>query len=167
MSRRITKVLTLFLVIMLSFGVIEPSHAASKKAPAKPVITSAVADGVNITISWKKAKRAKKYEIQQMSTDREWVKYKTVKKTKKNKKKYTKPDKYRVVAKGKKYIVYKYDFAAEDVTITSKRNVTFNKLKSNTAYTFRIRSLNGKKHSKWRTVTTRTGVYSEWINING
>ena len=165
--KKITKIAALFLVIMLSFGVIEPTYAASSKKPKAPKITSATVNGTSVTITWSKAKRAKKYEVAERTTQKTWVKYKTVKKTKKNKKKYTKANKYKVKAKGKKYIVYKYDYRYAVHATVSKRTYTIRDLDGNTDYTFAVRSVNGKKHSAWRTVTRKTGARSIRAQING
>ena len=169
MRRKITLITSLFLIIMLSFSMIQPTYAASSKKPAAPKITSATANGTTIAISWSKAKNAKKYEIAQRFDGKSWVKYKTVKKTKKNKKKYTKANKYKVKAKGKKYIVYKYDYYYGTEKIVSKktRSVKFKNLNGNTFYTFAVRSVNGKKHSAWKKVTIKTGPKSVRMVVNG
>ena len=72
--KKITKIAALFLVIMLSFGVIEPTYAASSRNPKAPKITSATVNGTSVTISWSKAKRAKKYEVAERTTQKTWVK---------------------------------------------------------------------------------------------
>ena len=169
MRRKLTVISALLLAIMLSFSMIQPTYAASSKKPAAPKITSATVSGNSITITWKKAKNAKKYEVAERLNKKIWVKYKTVKKTKKNKKKYTKANKYKVMTKGKKYIVYKYDYSYSIRTELSskKRRVTLNALTGNTYYTFAVRSVNGKKHSAWKPVTRKTGPMSERMTING
>lgn len=169
MRRTLTAITALFLAIILSFSMIQPTYAASSKKPAAPKITSATVSGRSITITWKKAKNAKKYEVAERLNKKTWVKYKTVKKTRKNKKKYTKANKYKVKAKGKKYIVYKYDYSYSIRTQLSskKRRVTLNALTGNTKYTFAVRSVNGKKHSAWKLVTRKTGPMSERMIING
>ncbi len=169
MRRKLTVISALLLAIMLSFSMIQPTYAASSKKPAAPKITSATVSGNSITITWKKAKNAKKYEVAERFNEKTWVKYKTVKKTKKNKKKFTKVNKYKVKAKGKKYIVYKYDYSYSIRTQLSskKRRVTLNALTGNTNYTFAVRSVNGKKHSAWKLVTRKTGPMSERMIING
>lgn len=133
--------------------------SAATKKPAKPKIISATTSYNTATIKWGKAKGAKKYQVSIQSAKKKWVKYKTVKKNAKNKKKYTKKNKYRVKAKGKKYIVYQYTY-----TYTKKKNITartfkFTGLKYNTTYTFAVRSVNGNKYSAWSTVKRVTKVY--------
>ena len=169
MRRKLTVISALLLAIMLSFSMIQPTYAASSKKPAAPKITSATVNGNSITITWKKAKNAKRYEIAERANKMSWVKFKTVKKTRKNKKKYTKTNKYKVMTKGKKYIVYKYDYSYSTLKKVSskKRRVTLNGLDRNTNYTFAVRSVNGKKHSAWKTVTRKTGPMSERMTING
>ena len=63
MRRKLTVISALLLAIMLSFSMIQPTYAASSKKPAAPKITSATVNGNSITITWKKAKNAKKYEV--------------------------------------------------------------------------------------------------------
>ncbi len=172
MIKKLTTITALILIIMLSFGCIEPAHAASAKKPKAPKITAASADGATVIISWKKAKNAKKYQIAERSANKVWIKYKSVKKSKKNKKKYTKANKYRVVAKGRKYIVYKYAYKYSVIRSLKKTAAKVSRingegLKSNTDYYFAVRSVNGKKHSTWKTVAVRTGAYYEWITVNG
>lgn len=157
----------LILAVMLSFGIADSSYAASGKKPAVPKITSASANGTTVTLSWAKAKNAKKYHIAVQTDYKVWKKYKTVKKSKKNKKKFTKPGQYKVKAKGKKYIVYKYTYDFDVQKIVSKRTVAFPRLGSNRNYTFAVRAVNGSKQSKWRYVTVKTGFHSEWVKING
>ncbi len=169
MRRKLTVISALLLAIMLSFSMIQPAFAASSRKPAAPKITSATVSGNSITITWKKAKNAKRYEIAKQVNKRSWVKFKTVKKTKKNRMKYTKANKYKVKAKGKKYIVYKYDYSYSTLKKVSgkTRHVTLNDLDRNTNYTFAVRSINGKKHSAWKTVTKKTGGLSERMIIDG
>ena len=141
-------------------------YAASKK-PAAPVITYAEASGdnetnVGVDIRWKKAKKAKKYQIAIRSATKEWVKVKTVKKTAKNKRKYTKKNKYMVVARGKKYKVYKYQYTYMILRETKGssiriRNTDRFEFDFNTTYVFAVRSVNGKKRSNWRTAVVKTG----------
>ena len=141
-------------------------YAASKK-PAAPVITY-VKDARDydtntvLVVKWKKAKRAKKYQVAVRSAEKKWVKVKTVKKTAGNKKKYTKKNKYRVVAKGKKYKVYKYQYKYLILGETKHRSINIydNDLWSfdrDTTYVIAVRSVNGKKHSKWKTAVVKTG----------
>ena len=141
-------------------------YAASKK-PAAPVITYAEASGdnetnVGVDIRWKKAKKAKKYQIAIRSATKEWVKVKTVKKTAKNKRKYTKKNKYMVVARGKKYKVYKYQYTYLILRETKGssiriRNTDRFEFGFNTTYVVAVRSVNGKKRSNWRTAVVKTG----------
>ncbi|MBR2674795.1 MAG: hypothetical protein IKE52_05000 [Mogibacterium sp.] len=149
------------------------AYAASKN-PAAPVITSAKEtskvedDFKRVTVKWKKAKNAQKYQVAIRSEKKKWVKEKTVKKSKANKKKYTKKKKYRVVAKGGKYVVYSYKYSYSIKGETEKRSfnlidgVTFGRwadtvLKPMTTYTIAVRSVNGNKYSAWKTVKMKTG----------
>ena len=167
---RSTKIVALILVVILSISVTEPVYAASAKKPATPKIISAKANETSVTISWSKVKRAKKYQVAKRTAQKTWVKYKTVKKSKKNQKKYTKAGKYKVVAKGKKYIVYKYGYKYYGKKKVKKRSYRFSNLQRNTKYTFAVRALNGKKHSAWKVITKKTGAGSsdsDTLIING
>ena len=142
-------------------------YAASKKKPAAPVITYAkdLADYESFTlikVKWKKAKNAKKYQVAVRSAKKKWVKVKTVKKSKANKRKYTKKNKYKVVAKGKKYKVYKYQYKYLILGETKGKSIQINdndlwSFDRNTTYIIAVRSVNGKKHSKWKTAIVKTG----------
>ena len=147
------------------------AYAAVKK-PAAPVITSAKDissyDDYNIiSIKWKKAKNAKKYQVAIRSEKKKWVKLKVVKKSKANKRKYTKKNKYKVVAKGKKYIVYKYQYKYSIKDETTKKSCrlvdgisigrwSVIKIKPNSTCKVAVRSVNGNKYSAWKTVTVKT-----------
>lgn len=169
MRRNITFITALLLTIMLSFSMIQPTYAASSRKPAAPKITSVKTTDTTVTIKWKKARNAKKYEIAKRFDKKSWVKYKTVKKTRKNKKKYTKANKYKVVAKGKKYIVYKYGYrySTEILTSKKKRSAKIDGLVGNNTYTFAIRSINGKKRSAWKKITFKTKPTTLAVTING
>ena len=142
-------------------------YAAAKKKPAVPVITYAkdLADYESFTlikVKWKKAKNAKKYQVAVRSAKKKWVKVKTVKKSKANKRKYTKKNKYKVVAKGKKYKVYKYQYKYLILGETKGKSIQINdndlwSFDRNTTYIIAVRSVNGKKHSKWKTAIVKTG----------
>ncbi|MBQ6314347.1 MAG: hypothetical protein IJI11_01945 [Mogibacterium sp.] len=146
-----------------------PVYAASKKPKAPKILSAADPTSINdadkvVVVTWAKAKNAKKYQVAIRSDEPQWVKVKTVKKTKKNKKKYSKPDKYKVVAKGKKYIVYQYQYEFIKMGTTKARSYRFTKspyvdhLAPNWDYVFAVRSVNGKKYSKWSTVAVRTNA---------
>lgn len=93
-------------------------YAATKK-PKKVTITKKTSTPETITIKWSKAKRAKKYQVQDYDRDiKEWAVF-TNKKTK-------------------------------------KTSITIKNLEPEKKYTFRIRSINGKKKSKWTKVSFTT-----------
>lgn len=174
--KRFLTVIVLMAVVFTFMPVIDgQAYAASKKKPEAPKNLSAkevttVADDYKIVVvKWSKAKGAKKYEAAIRSTDKKWVKIKTVKKNAKNRKKYTKPNKYKVVAKGKKYKVYQYQYKYSKMGTTGKCSFRFMEapgwedLKGDTTYIFAIRSVNGKKYSAWKTVSLKTSLPA-WDN---
>lgn len=167
---RRTIAVSLMIAVAITFmPVINGQICAASKKPAAPKITSvqeglsAYDDGPAVDIRWKKAKNAKKYQVAILSTTKKWVKVTTVKKSAKNKKKYTKKGKYKVVAKGNKYKVYQYKYRysildcvkgssyriANDVEYHYGKYDTAVELRANTTYTFAVRSVNGNKYSSW------------------
>ena len=98
-----------------------------------------------IGLEWFKTKGAKKYEVQVKSPAlKSWKYFKTVKKTAKNKRKFTKKSKYKVKSSGKKYKVYKYS-ATWKKCITTKKTEADYYVKKSATYSFRVRGINGKK----------------------
>ena len=170
--KRLLSIIVMMAVALTFFPLINGQVYAAAKKPAAPKITSvkeattAADDYKLVDVSWGKAKNAKMYELAIRSTDKQWVKVKTVKKNAKNKKKYTKKNKYRVVAKGKKYAVYKYEYKYWKSGTTKSCRYRFNEgpnwedLHPNTTYVFAVRSVNGKKRSAWRTASLTTSAAS-------
>ena len=167
MNKKRAVIAVLIMTVCFSFCAVEPVSAASAKKPAAPKIISASVKGTSVTLRWKKARNAVKYQVAVRSSRKGWVKYKTVSRTKKNKKRYTKANKYKVKAKGRKYTVYKYAYKYTVKKTVSKKKAKLTGLKSNTEYTFAVRSVNGKRYSAWKTISRKTGAHSEWIKLNG
>ena len=91
---------------------------------------------------------AQKYEFRMKGPDKFWHKYKVVKKSKKNKKKFTVKGKYKVKKKGKKkYQVYKYGVAYK--SYYRKERAFYPKLKEGKTYYFKARGINGKVKGDW------------------
>ena len=80
--RKIFAVLLGFIMILsgIGSGAVESAFAASKK-PAKVKISSLKASGLKMTLKWKKAKNAKKYQVYVKTGAAKWVLKKTLKKT--------------------------------------------------------------------------------------
>ena len=76
--------ISIAVVILVLIGMIEgscvSSYAASKK-PAKVKISSLKASGLKMTLKWKKAKNAKKYQVYVKMGAAKWALKKTLKKT--------------------------------------------------------------------------------------
>ena len=76
--------ISIAVVILILIGMIEgscvSSYAASKK-PAKVKISSLKASGLKMTLKWKKAKNAKKYQVYVKMGAAKWALKKTLKKT--------------------------------------------------------------------------------------
>lgn len=144
--------IALVLCVSLAFvpGIEQADAKAKKPAKVSEVkLTDPVVSGNKyntVTISWDKAKRASKYEVHQLSLNKAWHKYKTVKKTKKNKKKYTVKGKYKVKSLGKKYYrVYKFSkkwFVKKKLKLTTLK---VSKLANGKTYSFKVRGVKGKK----------------------
>lgn len=74
-------VITVFVASFLALPVnAEPSFAAKAKKPAKVKWTSASRSGLKITLKWKNAKNAKKYQVYQKTGSGRWKLRKTLKK---------------------------------------------------------------------------------------
>ena len=72
-------IVTLFTSSVLVMSDAEPSFAAKAKKPARVKITSAKLSGTKITVKWKKAKNAKKYQVFRKVGTAKWKKVKTQK----------------------------------------------------------------------------------------
>ena len=129
------------------------TYAATKvKTPGALTVPTVNIESKAITLKWTPSKNAKSYQVAIRSQNKSWMYLKKVKKTDKNKKKYTKADLYKVV-KGtgknkKKYIVYKYRYTYKVIKsgLTS-RSYTYNAPSYNKKYTLAVRGVNksGKK----------------------
>lgn len=146
MKRILTLALSLALILTLVPG--EANAAAKKPALVKEIYTSTKSKTATaVTLKWTKAKYAKQYQI--FVWKKGWYKFKLVKKTAANKKKYTVKNKFKVAVKGKKYQVYKYRGNWILKTTVKAVNKKFNSktitgLKKGTYYSFKVRGKNGK-----------------------
>ncbi len=176
--KRLKRVITAFVMLAVVFSfmpvidgqVYAASKAASRKKPAAPKITYAKEVSVPtdetkvVLVKWTRVKGVKKYQVGARSPQKVWYKVKTVKKTAKNKKKYTRKNKFRVVAKGKKYKVYRYGYKYTKLDATKSCQYRFTEaynwgdIGANSTYLFAVRSMKGKKYSKWKTVAVTTGA---------
>ena len=78
---RITAILTAVLIAAAMFSCFYTASAATVKKPAKVKLTSVKASGLKITLKWKKAKNAKKYQVYVKAGAAKWKLRKTLKKT--------------------------------------------------------------------------------------
>lgn len=78
-NRAITVVAAILILIVMAEGSCVSSYAAVKK-PAKVKISSVKVSGLNITVKWKKAKNAKKYQVYQKIGSGKWKLKKALKK---------------------------------------------------------------------------------------
>ncbi len=131
----------------LSYGAVKPGKIKELEANAT---------NNKVTLTWKKAAKAKKYVVQRGKQKKVWKYWKKVKKTKANKKKYT-TSKYRVKASGKKYKVYRKqkEMVYKKVATVKKPRYKF-KGEYSTYYSFRVYALNGKKKGLAATVELMT-----------
>ena len=184
------KILSFTLALMVAFtfmpGITGQTALAKAKVkkPAKVTglkvkTTSVNKDNktVNVVLRWKKAKKAKKYQVYTLNQKKTWNKFKIVKKTAKNKKKYTKKNLYKVKAlKGKKkgkFQVYKYAKKWKVAkAVKNKKKYTYkvvqdgksvkkkvkypvvaiNKLVPGKVYKYKVRAVNGKAKGKYSKV---------------
>ena len=165
--------LALAFTVMPAAGAADTYAATKVKTPSAPTITSGKAEGAKITIKWKSAKNAKKYQVALRTSYMGWKYLKKVKKTKANKAKYNKAKLYKTVAgKGKnknKYYVYKYQRIYKYKTLksaTTSKSYTYSAPKRNSTYTLAVRSLNGKKHSGWKAKAVKTWS-ADTVRIDG
>ena len=153
------RLLAAFLAMTLAlslFMTAAPREAyAASSAPAKVKIKSAVVNETQVTLKWKKAKRAVKYQVALRSAKSGWKYWKTVKKTKANKKKYGSA-KYKLKVKGNKYKVYKKGKVFKYKVLKTLKKTSFTyKGKAGKTYVFAVRGIAGKKKGKWSKGITR------------
>ncbi|GEM_PF-6315247 len=160
--------IALVMCVTLAFAPLTAQVSAKAKTPAKvsevkltdPSVPWKKPNTVNIT--WNKANGASKYEVHQLTQKKGWRIYKVVKKTAKNKKKYTVKDKYKVKRQGKRhYRVYKFAkkwYLKKKIKATSFK---IKKLASGKTYKFKVRGVKGKKCGKF------SGVVSVYISKKG
>lgn len=143
------------LLITALFTGINTDNASSAYRPARVTGIRATYDVYSgwIGLDWFKSKGAKKYEVQVKSPVlKSWNYFKTVKKTARNKKKYGKiannkekiKTKYKLVATGKKYKVFRYSSTWKKFTITKSTEADYY-VKKSSKYLFRVRAINKKK----------------------
>ena len=163
-SKKLTAGLLALMVAFTFMPVLDTANAAA--TPAKVKISKIAKSQTKIATTWKKAKNAKKYEFQIKRPYKVWYKYKLVKKTAKNKKKFTKKNLYKVKSSGKKYQVYKYAVAYVTTT-TAKTKVTVKNLQREKTYKIRVRGINGRTKGSWSKVATvKTDAIPAITDIN-
>ena len=172
--KRMVSIAIMVALVLTCMPLVNGQAYAAAKKPAAPVITfakeiSEIEDDYKmIEVKWKKVKGAQRYQVAIRSAEKKWMKEKVVKKSKANKKKYTKKNKYKVVAKGKKYIVYKYQYeysikgetkkgSFRLIDSTSYGRWASVEINPNSTYTIAVRSVKGNKYSAWKTATVKTG----------
>ena len=81
--RKTAAVLLAFIMILsgIGSGAVERAFAAKAKKPAKVKLVSAKRSGFKMTLKWKKAKNAKKYQVYVKAGQAKWKLKKTLKKT--------------------------------------------------------------------------------------
>lgn len=162
MKRKSRKSMLVLLVlgILLTFPFAGNMNTyAGIKKPAKPRITKVEAIGKDIEIDWKKAKHADYYQVAVRKSYKGWSKIKTVSKNKKNKKKYTVKNKYKVKAAGKKYKVYQYKTKYKYSIFEKNTEIdgtTYSAKNYSKTYTLSVRSVKGKKKSAWVSKSCKT-----------
>lgn len=138
------------------------TYAASKgKTPKAPTKVSMSVSEQNMTLKWNKGKNAKSYQVAVRTSGKGWKYWKKVKKSKANKKKFTKKLQYKVAKSGKKYKVYRYQTIYRYKTVkknTKAKSYTYKAPKAGSYYTLAVRSLNGKKKSGWKAKTGKSLV---------
>lgn len=159
------RIVTMMIAIMVAFtfmpAVSQNTYAATK-APAKVTIKSATANANHVTVKWGKAKNAKKYKVFVQTGTDGWKYWKSVKATKKNKKKYSDRLKYRLKKSGKKYKIYKKKNPYRLVKTTTARKYTYTG-KYSTTYRFVLQAVNGKRagaYSAAKKATTKAKAKS-------
>ena len=163
LAAKVRKIVCMTVISAMAFTAISISGAcdevsAATKTPATPSITSTYVDGQTVTIKWGGAKRATGYQVALRSQSKSWKYLKKVKKTSKNKRKYTKKNLYKVKKSGRYYKVYKYRYTYTILKTTSKsaRSATCNLSKGDHTYTLCVRAKAKKTASSWRTKSVKT-----------
>ena len=155
-KRLLSIILTLTLLLSAVFASSAVEVSASSKAPARVKIKSAAVSGTEVKLTWKKAKRASKYQVALRTKGTGWKYVKSVRKTAANKKKYSSA-KYKCKASGSKYKVYKKSAGYKYKTLKTLKGTsyTYKKGKAGSTYTFVVRGVSGKKKGKWSKPVTR------------
>ena len=146
-SRVFTGIIAIMMafVFMPAFG--QDAYAATVR-PGEVTINKVSVDGSAVMLKWSKAKNAKKYRVFVQTGADGWKYWKSVRVTKKNKKKYSDRLKYKLKKSGKKYKVYKKENPYRLVKITTARKYTYTGEYS-TVYRFAIQAMNGKEAGKY------------------
>lgn len=155
--------LTAVLVSSALFTAAPKDTLAASKKPAKVKITNASVDKTDITLTWKKAKRASKYQVALRIKSTKWKYWKKVKKTAANQKKYSSA-KYKLKKSGKKYKVYRKKATYKYKVVGKTKDLKFTyKAKAGETCTFAVRGVKGKKKGKWSKPITRTAATAAQI----
>lgn len=161
LNKTLTKAIVFMIITVLCAPVVfmqSETVSAATKTPAKPAITYCKAKGTAVTLKWAKAKNAKTYRVYVQTGASKWKYWKKVKKSSKNRKKYSNTLKYKLVKSGKKYKVYRqqnpFKITAKKL---KKRTYTFKGSYGKT-YRFAVRAFNGKKYSKASVIKTAKTV---------
>lgn len=153
--RAISAVISIMIVFAFMPILGQDAYAAAKK-PKAPKITTAQVNGNAVILKWSKVKKAKKYKVYVQTGSDSWKYWKSVRKNKTNKKKYSNKLKYKLKKSGKKYKVYKQTNPYKLIAKTKVRSFTY-KGNYGTTYRFVVRAMKGKKagkYSKTAAVTT-------------
>ena len=157
------KIVAITLIVFLALVSVPATGQVSAKAKApekvsKVQLTDPSVPGKKystVVIGWEKAKRATKYEVHQLTLKKAWHKYKIVKKTAKNKKKYTVKGKYKVKKYGRyRYLVFKYSKKWYLKKSLKETTLAMNKLLSGYTYSFKIRGVKGSKEGQFSDVVS-------------
>ncbi len=144
MRRRVITVVLSFLLVFACMPVFGQNAYAASAKPGKAKITSVSAKANTVTVKWNKTKNAKKYKVFVQTGADGWKYWKSVKVSKKNKKKYSDKLKYKLRKSGKKYKVYIKNNPYKLITTTTALSYTYSGQYS-TSYTFAVRAYKGKK----------------------
>ncbi len=162
--RRFATTILSFMIVfafMPIFG--QDAYAATKKS-GTPKIISAQVNGNTVILKWSKTNKAKKYKVYVQTGADKWKYWKSVKKNKANKKKYSNKLKYKLKRSGKKYKVYKQKNPYKLIRKTKKRSYIYTG-EYGLTYRFVVRAMNGKKAGKFsRAKTVTTAVKSQLRN---
>ena len=148
----------LSLMIMFAFIPIlgQDAYAAANN-PKSPEIITAQVNGNTVILRWNKVKNTKKYKVYVQTGADSWKYWKSVRKTKVNKKKNSDKLKYKLKKSGKKYKVYKQKNPYKLITKTRVRNFTY-KGEYGTTYRFVVKAMKGKKVDRYSTTKVVTTV---------